>query len=262
VRDLTERQETEKRLQELQSELLHVSRVSAMGQMSATLAHELNQPLTAVINYVRATTRLLDRLDETGIDKVRETMDKAAAQAARAGQIIRRLRNFVEKGHPEQQAESLNKVIEEASALALVGAKESNVRVRIDLLPDDAAVLVDKIQIQQVLLNLMRNAVEAMAGCERRELTITTAPEPASATLMRVTVGDTGPGLTPEVAAQLFQPFVTTKQKGMGLGLSICRSIIDAHGGALWQERTPDGTAFHFTLRVAPAKEGEADHAN
>ncbi|WP_207461842.1 PAS domain-containing sensor histidine kinase [Azospirillum sp. SYSU D00513] len=264
VRDLTERQATEKRMQELQSELLHVSRVSAMGQMSATLAHELNQPLTAVINYVKATGRLLERLggqtaggqeggpDGAVVAKVRETMDKAASQAARAGQIIRRLRNFVEKGHPERRPESLNKVVEEASALALVGAKESNVRVRMNLLPDDPSVLIDKIQVQQVLLNLVRNAVEAMAACDRRELTIATAQDPDTAGLLRVTVSDTGPGLAPEVAAQLFQPFVTTKQKGMGLGLSICRSIIDAHGGSLWQERTSDGTAFHFTVLAVP----------
>ena len=262
VRDLTERQETKKRMQELQTELLHVSRVSAMGQMSATLAHELNQPLTAVINYVKAATRLLDRADAVGTAKAKETMDKAAAQAARAGQIIRRLRNFVEKGHPERRTESLNKVMEEASALALVGAKESNVRVHMALLPDDASVMIDKIQIQQVILNLVRNAVEAMADCDRRELTIATAAEPESPSLMRVTVSDTGPGLPPDVAAQLFQPFVTTKQKGMGLGLSICRSIIEAHGGSLWQERTAEGTAFHFTVPIAEGgAEGGVDHA-
>lgn len=249
VRDLTERQATEKRLQELQAELLHVSRVSAMGQMASTLAHELNQPLTAVINYAKAVKRLLDRPE--GAEKAKETMDKAVAQAARAGQIIRRLRNFIEKGHTERSAESINKVVEEASALALVGAKESGVRVRFDLHVDDGLVLIDKIQIQQVVLNLVRNAIEAMAGLERRDLTVTTQPDPELPDLMRVSVADSGPGLDGSVMAQLFQPFVTTKAKGMGLGLSICRSIVEAHGGRLWLDQSAEGAIFSFTVPVA-----------
>lgn len=258
VRDLTERQATEKRMQELQSELLHVGRISAMGQMASTLAHELNQPLTAVINYVKATGRLLDRLDVPGGEKARDTMDKAAAQAARAGQIIRRLRDFIEKGHTERGIEPINKVVEEASALALVGAKGSGVRVRLDLMAEDQPVLIDKIQIQQVVLNLIRNAIEAMGSSERRELDVVTAPDPEIAGLLRVTVADTGPGLSADVLARLFQPFVTTKEKGMGLGLSICRSIIDAHGGRLWQEQRPDGTSFHFTVPIALTEEETA----
>ncbi|AWK88523.1 PAS domain-containing sensor histidine kinase [Azospirillum thermophilum] len=256
VRDLTERQATEKRMQELQAELLHVGRVSAMGQMASTLAHELNQPLTAIINYVKATRRLLDRIDGPGVAKVVETMDKAAQQATRAGQIIRRLRDFIEKGHTDRSVESLNKVVEEASALALVGAKQSGVRVRLSLDPGDGLVLIDKIQIQQVVLNLIRNAIEAMAECERRDLEVATGPDAEAAGLMRVTVCDTGPGLSEEVLARLFQPFVTTKEKGMGLGLSICRSIVDSHGGRLWQERTEEGTAFHFTVPVAELRDG------
>ena len=251
VRDLTERQATEKRLQELQAELLHVSRVSAMGQMASTLAHELNQPLTAVINYAKAVKRLLDRPD--GADKAKETMDKATAQAARAGQIIRRLRNFIEKGQTERSVETINKVVEEASALALVGAKESGVHVRLDLHTDEQPVLIDKIQIQQVILNLIRNAIEAMADQPRRELTVATLPEPGQAALMRVSVRDTGPGLSDTVLAQLFQPFVTTKEKGMGLGLSICRSIIEAHGGRLWLDQGEGGATFAFTVPVAGA---------
>ncbi|WP_188260421.1 PAS domain-containing sensor histidine kinase [Azospirillum tabaci] len=249
IRDLTERQATEKRLQELQAELLHVSRVSAMGQMASTLAHELNQPLTAVINYAKAVKRLLDRPD--GADKARETMDKATAQAARAGQIIRRLRNFIEKGQTEHTVESIGKVVEEASALALVGAKERGVHVRLEMSGDERPVLIDKIQIQQVVLNLVRNAIEAMAESEIRELTVATGPDPESAALMRVTVRDTGPGLNETVLAQLFQPFVTTKEKGMGLGLSICRSIIEAHGGRLWLEPGDGGATFAFTVPAA-----------
>ncbi|WP_448207814.1 PAS domain S-box protein [Azospirillum sp. sgz302134] len=251
IRDLTERQATEKRLQELQAELLHVSRVSAMGQMASTLAHELNQPLTAVINYAKAVKRILDRPD--GTEKAKETMDKAVAQAARAGQIIRRLRNFIEKGQTERTAEDINKVVEEASALALVGAKESGVQVRFDLAADNPPVTIDKIQIQQVILNLIRNAIEAMAGGERRDLMLVTMPEPGDGGLMRVCVCDSGPGLAEPVMAQLFQPFVTTKEKGMGLGLSICRSIIEAHGGRLWVERATGGAIFAFTVPVAGA---------
>ncbi|QQP91146.1 PAS domain S-box protein [Skermanella sp. TT6] len=250
VRDLTEHQHAEKRLQDLQSELLHVSRFSAMGQMSSTLAHELNQPLTAITNYVKACRRMMDAAEHKPGVKVLETMDKAVAQATRAGQIIRRMRDFIEKGQTDRTAEPINKVIEEASALALVGAKQENIRVHFDLAPDAPAVWIDKIQIQQVVLNLVRNAMESLALSPVRDLTIATAITHDD--LVEVCVSDTGPGLAPVVAANLFQPFVTTKEKGMGLGLSICRSIIDAHGGRLWVTPNPGGgVTFHFTVEVA-----------
>jgi len=246
VRDITERQVARERLQELQSELLRASRLSAMGQMASALAHELNQPLTAIINYVQATRRMVSNHDITR-DRLEETMDKAVAQAYRAGQIIYRMRQFLQKGETERQAEPINKVLEEASALALVGAKESGVVVRMDLGNDLAAVLMDRIQIQQVILNLIRNGIEAMQGVVQRELRIATGQ--AENEMVLVTVSDTGPGLDPEVAAQLFQPFVTTKDKGMGLGLSICRSIIDSHGGKIWATPNPEGgVTFAFTL--------------
>jgi two-component system, LuxR family, sensor kinase FixL len=250
VRDLTEHQHAEKRLQDLQSELLHVSRFSAMGQMSSTLAHELNQPLTAITNYVKACRRMMEAADTRPPVKVLETMDKAVAQAIRAGQIIRRMRDFIEKGQTDRTAEAINKVVEEASALALVGAKQENIRVHFSLTPDAPPVWIDKIQIQQVVLNLVRNAMEALIQSPVRDLTIATAT--ASDDMVEITVRDTGPGLAPVVAANLFQPFVTTKQKGMGLGLSICRSIVDAHGGRLWATPNPDGgITFHFTVQVA-----------
>ena len=177
-------------------------------------------------------------------------MDKAVAQATRAGQIIRRMRDFIEKGQTDRTAEPINKVIEEASALALVGAKQENIRVHFDLAPDAPAVWIDKIQIQQVVLNLVRNAMESLALSPVRDLTIATAITHDD--LVEVCVSDTGPGLAPVVAANLFQPFVTTKEKGMGLGLSICRSIIDAHGGRLWVTPNPGGgVTFHFTVEVA-----------
>ena len=249
VRDLTERQETEKRLQDIQAELLHVSRLSAMGQMASALAHELNQPLTAILNYVRAARRLLE-LEGGASAKALETMDKAVAQTTRAGQIIRRLRDFVEKGQSQRAPDNLNKTIEEAAALALVGAKEANVKVTLDLSPSLPDVLIDRIQIQQVLLNLIRNSVEAMALTDRRELTIRSA---RASGMAEVEVSDSGPGLAEPVAAQLFQPFVTTKPQGMGLGLSISRSIVDAHGGRIWAEANEGGgVTFRFTVPANP----------
>jgi two-component system, LuxR family, sensor kinase FixL len=246
VRDITERQVARERLQELQSELLRASRLSAMGQMASALAHELNQPLTAIINYVQATRRMVGNPD-IARDRLEETMDKAVAQANRAGQIIHRMRQFLQKGEMERQPEAINKVLEEASALALVGAKESGVVVRMELGVDLATVMMDRIQIQQVILNLIRNGIEAMQAVARRELRIATSH--AENGMVLVTIADTGPGLDPGVAEQLFQPFVTTKEKGMGLGLSICRSIIDSHGGKIWATPNPDGgVTFAFTL--------------
>ena len=163
IRDLTERQKTEARLQELQSELVHISRLTAMGEMASTLAHELNQPLSAIANYMKGSRRLLEGKRPTSDSAmVRDAMDKAAEQALRAGQIIRRLRDFVARGESERRVESVKKLVEEASALALVGAKEHGVRVRFQFDPGVDLVLADKVQIQQVLLNLMRNAIEAM----------------------------------------------------------------------------------------------------
>lgn len=254
VRDITERQTTRERLQELHSELVRASRLSAMGQMASALAHELNQPLTAVINYVQACRRLLTAAGAPASERLYDAMDKAVAQASRAGEIIHRLRQFIQKGETERQLESINKVVEEASALALVGARESGILVRMELGSDLPHVLVDRIQIQQVVLNLVRNGMEALAGCPRRELTIRTAKPDGEA--VEVAISDSGPGFSKDVANQLFQPFVTTKPKGMGLGLSISRSIVEAHGGRLHAVPNPgSGVTFHFSLPI-PAKSG------
>ena len=245
IRDVTERQGAEKRLQDLQSELLHSSRLSTMGQMASALAHELNQPLTAVINYAQASRRLLGA--GASADKLGPVIEKAVAQANRAGQIIRRLRDFLEKGETERRIENINTVIEEATALALVGAKDTGVKVRLEIAHDLPVVMIDKIQIQQVVLNLMRNAIEAMEQSERRELSIVIRLTEDDD--LEIAVIDTGPGLAPQVQAQLFQPFVSTKQTGMGLGLSICRTIVEAHGGRLTAAANPGGgTVFRFIL--------------
>jgi two-component system sensor kinase FixL len=247
IRDLTERQRTEARLQELQSELVHISRLTAMGEMASALAHELNQPLSAIANYMRGSQRLLaGRTDEQTV-MVRDALDKAAEQSLRAGQIIRRLRDFVARGETERRVESINKLIEEASALALVGARDLGVRVTFRLDPALELVLADKVQIQQVILNLMRNAIEAMEESARRELIVSTAPHDRD--MIAIGVSDTGSGISEDIAQQLFQPFVTTKRHGMGVGLSISRTIVEAHGGKIWTEANPaGGTVFRFTL--------------
>jgi two-component system sensor kinase FixL len=180
---------------------------------------------------------------------VREAVERAAEQALRAGQIIRRLREFVSRGESERRVESLAKLIEEASALALVGVKETGIRVSFQFDPRVEYVLADKIQVQQVLHNLMRNAVEAMQEMTRRELAISTFQ--VDNETVQVAVSDTGAGIAPEIAEQLFQPFVTTKRQGMGVGLSISRTIIEAHGGRLWAEPNPGGGAiFRLTLKA------------
>lgn len=254
IRDLTERQKTEARLQELQSELVHISRLTAMGEMASTLAHELNQPLSAIANYMKGSRRLLEGSTDEAAARVRDAIDKAADQALRAGQIIRRLRDFVARGETERRVESITKLIEEASALALVGAKEQDIRVRYQLDPRIDLVLADKVQVQQVLLNLVRNAIDAMADSSRRELTI--AAGPTGNNMVEVSVADTGPGIAPEVSSQLFQPFVTTKRQGMGVGLSISRTIIEAHGGEIWTQPNPGGgTIFRFMLRTVSREE-------
>ena len=254
VRDLTERQATQRRLQDMQAELIHMSRFTAMGEMASTLAHELNQPLTAVASYLNGCRRLLEGSESEHKLMLRDAIDRAADQAMRAGHIIRRLRQFVARDESERQVESLPRLIEEASALALVGIKHDGVRVKFDLSPGVELVLADKIQVQQVILNLMRNAIEAMHDATRRELTLSTAEVPNG--MVEVSVSDTGPGIAPEIAAQLFHPFVTTKPQGMGVGLSISRTIVESHGGKLWAEPNPGGGAiFRLTLKVVNEEE-------
>ena len=256
IRDLTERQKTEARLESLQSELIHVSRVSAMGTMASTLAHELNQPLTAVANYVEAIRDMLAKPDPDDLPMIREALDDTAKEALRAGHIVRRLRDFVARGEVEKTIEKLPALINEAAVLGLIGAREKGVEPVFDLDPYASPVLVDKVQIQQVLINLIRNACEAMTDSPERRLTVSSMPDQTG--FVRVIVADTGPGVPPAVAEQLFTAFVSTKTEGMGLGLSICRTIVEAHGGRIWMQPGEEGgTEFHFTL--VSAKAGERD---
>lgn len=240
-----ERDDRARELREVQAELIHVSRLTELGQMVSALAHEVNQPLAAVGSYVRGGLRLLRAGD---IARADEAMQKASDQVTRASQVIERLRQFVKKDDNDRAAVDVRETIEEAVALALLGAEGRKVRLEMGFPPDIPLVFIDKIRVQQVLLNLVRNSVEAMQGCERRELAVRAISNGGA---VEVSVTDSGPGLPANVREKLFQPFVTTKESGMGVGLSICRSIIEAQGGRLWLADSPLGAAFHFTLPVA-----------
>ncbi|MGH7024397.1 MAG: PAS domain S-box protein [Caulobacteraceae bacterium] len=253
LQDLTERRAAETHLQRLQSELMHISRLSDMGEMAAALAHELNQPLSAISNYLKGGRRLLET--ENPRSRAIPAMDKAAEQSLRAGEIIRRLRNFVARGESERSAQSVRKLLEEVVGLGLTGARERGVSARMELDPSVDGVFVDKVQVQQVALNLVRNAMEAMSDAPKRELLVKVSA--AESDMAMVSVTDTGSGVSPDIADQLFQPFVSTKGgQGMGVGLSICRTIIEAHGGRIWAEPNPGGgSIFCFTVPRAEHKE-------
>jgi two-component system sensor kinase FixL len=247
IRDLTEREESAARLQEIQSELARLARVNELGEMASTLAHELNQPLAAIANYAQGCVIGLDELPEQS--DMREALQEISKQSLRAGQIIRHLREFVMRGDTEKAPEDIRKLVEEAGALALVGSRERGVRSVFDFAPGAELVSADRVQIQQVLINLMRNAMEAMRDSQTRLLTIRTSLADTDFDTVLVEVSDTGPGIADEIASQLFQPFVTTKAGGMGIGLSISKRIIESHGGSISVRRNSHGGAiFSFTL--------------
>jgi two-component system sensor kinase FixL len=251
LRDLTEREDRERRERELHAELAHVSRLTDMGQLASALAHEVNQPLTALANYLGGVRRLIatGRAEAAGA-----AVKRAIEQSDRARRIVDNLREFVRRGSTQRRVESLKDVIEAASALAMVGAPLVQLKLELDGASD--LVRIDRVQIQQVLFNLLRNAAEAMRDSTRREITIHTAP---AGEAIEISVTDTGPGLPEQVRANLFKPFTTTKPDGMGLGLSICRGIILNHGGELRVETADGGgTRFRFTIPSAPATADEA----
>jgi|GEM_PF-181947 len=264
MRDLTERRraeaalrESDRRMRELQAEFLHIARMSEIGQMATTLAHELNQPLAAVANYINGSRRLLDVAEPAEkLPAVRQALAAAAQQAIHAGQIIRRMRSFVARGDTDKRIEELDELVQGAAELVSLPAKQRRVEVRLDLQPRGQRVLADRTQVQQVLVNLMHNAIEAMEESERRSLTVTARP--VEGEMVEIAVADTGPGIPPEIAADLFKPFNTTKRSGMGVGLSVCRTIVEAHGGRIQAEpNSGGGTVFRFTLPAVSA-EGEA----
>ena len=257
--DVTALRAAEARAQRIQAELMHVSRLSAMGAMATALAHELNQPLTAAANFANAARRLLAgaAFDPARVEDARQAMAEAADEAVRAGKIVRHLRELVSRGDGEKRLRGLNALVESSATLALAGAREQGVAVRFHLDPRSPRVLVDRVQVQQVVVNLVRNAVEAVLDGARREVAVATAL--LGAEWVEVSVVDTGPGLAEQVVDRLFEPFVTTKRHGMGVGLSICRSIVEQHGGRLTAGANPGGgTVFRFVLPVPP----EGTHAN
>jgi|GEM_PF-2738026 len=247
VRDVTEAKKAQAEVSTLQQELIEVSRVSAMGMMAGSLAHELNQPLAAVANYAAAIRALLAD-PATPIETARDLLQRVADEAVRAGQVIHRMRRFIAKGEIERRPASLGAIVREALAVArgdpLARAAPVKVRLRFD--PEADGVTGDRVQLQQVVFNLVRNAIEAMAESATREVSISARP---AGDAVELSIADRGPGLPAAVAARLFEPFVTTKEDGMGIGLPICRSIVRAHGGDIRAEpRTGGGTVFVVTL--------------
>lgn len=250
IRDLSEREAAEEKLRQLQADLLHFSRVSAMGALASTLAHELNQPLTSVTSYVQTSAALLDDFRDDTKDILREALTAAGEQALTAGRLVRRLRTFLARGEVEKTVEPIPKLIEDASVLGLAGAREKGISVRFGWNADVGSIIVDRIQIQQVLVNLMRNAVEAMADTSNGEIGITVSPRNNRVVF---SISDNGPGIDAVIRKKLFSAFVSTKQSGMGLGLSICRTIIEAHGGRIWARDNPTGgTVFGFSIPRRP----------
>ncbi|HTI81640.1 MAG TPA: PAS domain S-box protein [Acetobacteraceae bacterium] len=253
VRDVTSERRNQSRIEELQAELVHVSRLSTMGQMASAIAHELNQPLTAVSNYAGALGRML----ATGnADQARahDIVERIRAQAGRAGDVIRRLRDHVAKRAATRHLEDVNATVSEAVELGLIGMRHQNVRTELRLDPAVGLAPIDRVQIGQVVINLVRNALEAMQEREPRELTVATRPDHG---MVEIIVSDTGPGLSSDVAERLFQAFVTTKASGLGLGLSICREIVEAHEGRITAAANPAGGTI-FTVAL-PRSSGAAD---
>ena len=249
ARDISSRLSGQKALRETRAELVHLSRLSELGQIASALAHEINQPLTAIGNYVSGARRLLAAGNTAA---ALTALERVSEQAERGAQIVQRLRDFMRKRAIEMRAEDLPGVIDEACTLALIGVRDRPVRLIRRLDPTARVAVLDRVQIEQVLFNLMRNAIEAMAGAPVQELTVATCPTDDGK--VAVSVADTGPGLPEEVRRRLFQPFVTTKPNGLGVGLSICRAIVQAHGGELsTEDRSGGGTVFRFTLDAPPA---------
>jgi len=242
-----EHRDRERRIKEIEAVLIHLSRVSELGQNISSLIHEVNQPLTAISNYLAAGLQFIRGSNTERLERV---LQQSAEQAERASAIIRNLRNSIARHETEKDAGNLQDALQRAVRLALVGiiAPAPAIEIRTD--PAAASALFDKVQIEQVVFNLVRNAIEAMEATEstgRRALTVATKPAPGN--MVEVSIADTGPGLPLDIRAKLFEPFVTTKASGLGIGLSICRVIIEAHGGRLQAEDNPEGgTIFRFTL--------------
>lgn len=249
IEDISARKQAESQVKELQNELIHVARLSAMGELASALAHELNQPLTAISNYAQAARRLIDSDPSKG-SQAANLLLKASDQAIRAGDIIRRLRQFIEWGETERSWHDIHAATEEAAQLGLVGARTKGVSFTLEAEHDLPQLMIDKIQIQQVIQNLVRNAVDAMDDWQG-DKNVHVAIKSLGKTHIEIVVEDSGPGIHEEVKQRLFEPFVTTKANGMGIGLSVCRNIIESHGGKIsGDDSLAGGTQFRVTLPV------------
>jgi signal transduction histidine kinase len=239
-----ERRERERRLNELEAVLIHLSRVSELGQIVSSLIHEVNQPLAAISNYLGAGIQLAEG---TKSERLKLIMERSSEQASRAAGIIRHLRDFIANRESEKQVDDVPEMLRDAVRIALVGVGSEAPTIEMHCDPAASSALFNRVQIEQVVFNLVRNAVEAMAGTTRRALTIAT--EVTVDHMVQISIADTGPGLKPDVRAKLFEPFVTTKASGLGVGLSICRFIVETHGGQLQADDNPSGgTIFRFTI--------------
>jgi two-component system sensor kinase FixL len=250
--DVTEARAAEARLNQVQADLLRASRLSALGVMASGLAHEINQPLSAATNFLNAASRLLRTAPERSetLATAREAVVDAAAQTLRAGDIVHRLRRFVERGEPELRREDVVDLLDEACSVARADRAAGSAQLMMQVAPRIGEAMVDRIQIQQVVLNLIRNAGDALAGRMNGRIEVTANRAPADT--VEIAVADNGPGLAPEVAGRLFEPFVSTKNDGLGIGLAICRAIVEGHGGVLDSAPNPGGgTIFRILLPLA-----------
>lgn len=254
IEDIDDVRSAEDRYQQLQAELIHVSRTSAMGTMASTLAHELNQPLTAITNYIRGSRNLLSRLEMCDISAVDKALDNADRSAVRAGEIVRRLREMVTRGEVRRDRRDLNELAMDACSLGLLDAPGAGVNVTYDFSEQAMSVDVDGVQIQQVLINLLRNAVQALDAAERRDIVVRTRSLDG---VCQILVEDSGPGVAPDVMERLFEPFNSTKAEGMGIGLSISRTIVEAHHGTIQYETSGLGGAL-FQISLPCAKVADA----
>jgi len=254
--DLTEKKQTEAELQSLQADLAHASRLSAVGTLASSLAHEINQPLTAIANYLSAARDMMDSDLAENQEFFREALQESVSESLRAGTIVRRLREFVSRGEINRRVLSIAQVVEDATVLGMIGAQERGVQFSINIAPDTDHVFVDRVQIQQVMVNLMRNGIEAMADSAEKKLHIGVTS--IDDERLEIAVSDSGTGIDQELGERIFDPFASTKGDGMGLGLSICRTIIESHGGTIRVEPNPEGgTIFRITLEKAEQEQND-----
>lgn len=244
--DIDDQKRAERALQTAQAELAHVTRVTTLGEMSASIAHEINQPLAAIVTNAEAILRLLSR-DVPDLPEAQAGVADVIKDARRAGEVIRRIRDFSKKAQPQMMQLDINEVVEEAARLIRHEALQHGVTLQFEFASDLPPVRGDRIQLQQVVVNLAVNGMEAMTSIQDRELIVRTERDQSDRIL--VAVADAGIGIEPENLDRVFAAFHTTKPGGLGMGLAICRSIIEAHGGRLWVDaNVPRGTIFRFTV--------------